>query len=321
MRIFNFIVIYFILILIINCEEYKYISNILPEYPSNKVLPFCIFKSDCYFLNLKWKPYDQKIAFICYKYTQNGKDVICYIDPDGNNFEVIDMDYDGILKISSFDFNTNGDFIVFNDDFHLYIVSSKGGQYRMIYEDFQYNKNYSPIWSSDGEWIYFLRSNGYSSVIWKIRPDGTESSKVDIYTGDFGYINKIELSIDSKYLLMDCNDKNGSCGFYIVIVSVDDSKRWVVFKSEKLGNRGGPRMPCFSPDNNWVCFTDFIDLWIISSKGGRYLYKLDDSYNNNNLYPDWSHNGDWIVFTRYVGYPIYSNCIFKIKVPSEFLSG
>jgi len=314
-----------LILFVINCENNGIIIN---KFPTNKELPICILKGDHKIYNsLRWKPYDSKIAFIYNWFFGNWYDAICEIDPDGNNFSMIPVDYSNFISLGSFSFSPDGDYIVFsaveNNTCYpwLYIVPSDGGEYRKIFDNMEYVGSYRPIYSPDGEWIYFLLYNNYhrGNEIFRVRPDGTDLGKVEIDIPGFEIISSIRFSSDGKYLLINCYDKDINGVSHIIIVSIDNSKRWILFK-----NRGefdfAEAMPCFSPDNKYICFTDGIDLWIVSSKGGNNLYKLDDyCYFDGDIYPDWSYDGKWIIFTRDGRDSHYY--LFKIKVPDEFLPG
>ncbi|MGQ9569794.1 MAG: hypothetical protein ACUVUQ_02925 [Thermodesulfovibrionales bacterium] len=274
--------------------------------------------SDYYSIYQRWFPDDSKIAFNNPSYNESGQ-VLCYIDTDGNNFNVIEMDVT-FYSIGTFCFINNGDFIVFSGNevpqspTLLYKISYFGGHPTKLFEYEGNGGCYSPSWSNDG-WIYFLRSNGYTQPkIWRIKSDGTELSKVDINFEK--YIESINCSKDGEYLVFDYLNSKGNTEMKVVRLS--DKKMWSVADKSEFTNSPIGMYPTFSPDGKWICFNH-----MHNDEGGLYIVPFDNSDDpvkvadcsgpcSGGEYPDWSSDGKWIVFC-------YFGHLYELKVPAEFL--
>ncbi|MGQ9706781.1 MAG: TolB family protein, partial [bacterium] len=188
--------------LIIYCSDIKNVGILI--FDKNSIYPKCT--PDC-----------SKIAFIYRDYFYPNGDVgididepcdaICYIDYNGNNFSVIDFENNYFANIDSFSFSPDGKYICFSAQIYehntscLYKIPSEGGIPVVLFGNSDSNYIYSPSWSSNGEWIYFVRqSESFNSEIWKIKPDGKELSNTNIKES---YIYSIECSKISNYLLIN----------------------------------------------------------------------------------------------------------------------
>ncbi|MGQ9707112.1 MAG: TolB family protein [bacterium] len=109
----------------------------------------------------------------------------------------------------------------------LYILSiDSSEQFKLFNEDVN-AWSFSPKWSPDGEWIYFQRTeykeNYFFPTIWKIKPNGTGLSMLDI---NFDKpITHIDCSNDGKYLVIEYLSKNDHSIISIMISSIDGKKK------------------------------------------------------------------------------------------------
>jgi Tol biopolymer transport system component len=306
MRIIKFILVIIISIFLLHCEN----VNLGEMY---KI-------SDYYTENQKWTPVCSKIAFINPTYYENGP-ALCYIDPDGNSFSVIDMNGSYFDNFGQFCFIDDGNYIVFyaSKDKSLppyipYKIPSEGGTPVKLFDDNQYEWNGFPTSSDDG-WIYLLRSNdSWIYNVWKVKSDGSELTDVGI---------KLEMSIssfqcskDGRYLVFDFrNTKNN---IEMKVIRLSDKKMWSVADSSNFSNVPSGKYQTFSPDSKWICFC-----YHSNNEGGLYIVPFDNSDDPVKVadcggpsgapyYPDWSSDGKWIIFGYY-------SFLYKLKVPDEFL--
>jgi len=264
----------------------------------------------------KWTPDGERVLF-----TDGG--ALYFIDSDGSNLTEIPMinKNEDELVIYSCSISNDGRYIAFSAVeinrglSEIYLISSEGGEPVKLVEAGEDDNYHSPVWSYDDEWIYFLRS--YDSSIWRIRPDGTDMSSIDIFSFT-GYFYSIKCSKDGKYILLECNDdilrKND-----VFIGAIDNSEEWEVVDDRYFSS--DEKDPCYSPDDRWVCFSDGFELFIVSSDGSGVPVKITehdfggcarpDCYLD--MMPDWSPDGQYIVFTT------TGDCISSVKVPDEFL--
>jgi len=304
------LILFFILIKCSNNTNYK---EFIPVYDENSKYA-------------RWSPDCSKIFFIYDDYfnpyndigifPNNQCDAICYIDSDGKNLNIVDMKNNYFSEIEDFSISRNGDYICFsaietdNDIYFLYKIPTYGGSPVKLFNDSEYKYNYSPTWSKNDEYIYFVRyTYPGNSYIWKIKPDGNELSKVNIEID--GYIFSISCSNDGEYLLISYqNEKDGN---NVIISDVYGSKSWNIVNDPVL--QGDISNPCFSPDNKWIAFTNGFNFYITSFNGDKSPYKLTNyDYGYSSPYsPDWSNDGRWILFYKML------HGIFKVEVPDEFL--
>ena len=264
----------------------------------------------------KWTPDGERVLF-----TDGG--ALYFIDSDGSNLTEIPMinKNEDELVIYSCSISNDGRYIAFSAVeinrglSEIYLISSEGGEPVKLVEAGEDDNYHSPVWSYDDEWIYFLRS--YDLSIWRIRPDGTDMSSIDIFSVSNPFYS-IKCSNDGRYILLeyfdDINKKND-----MLIGAIDNSEEWEVVDDRYFSS--DEKDPCYSPDDRWVCFSDGFELFIVSSDGSGVPVKITehdfggcarpDCYLD--MMPDWSPDGQYIVFTT------TGDCISSVKVPDEFL--
>ncbi|MGQ9707170.1 MAG: TolB family protein [bacterium] len=263
----------------------------------------------------KWFSDDSKILFVYQGYYDEKGGALCYVDSYGNNFSVIDMNGYYFEQIGTFCLIENDNFIVFSGEeispnkSILYKIPSTGGTPVKLFEDKEFRYNVCPTWSPDG-WVYFLRDDDGQNSIWKIKPDGTELSKIDINFDS--HIYSITCSRDGKYLVMDyLNTKNKT---EMMVLRLSDYKMWSVADDASFKDSNIEMYPCFSPDGRWICFTHNESLWIVPYDDSDDPIRITerDEIGMGPIQSDWSYDGQWMVFVWY-------GFIYKLKVPDEFL--
>ena len=90
----------------------------------------------------------------------------------------------------------------------IFLANATGGESRQIYVDQAGIHNHNPVWSSDGQWIYFV--HGYAETdemdVWRIRPAGGTPERMTQRNAAATFL----APLDSRTLLYIARDKDGS---------------------------------------------------------------------------------------------------------------
>jgi Tol biopolymer transport system component len=253
-----------------------------------------------------WFPDGENIAFIEQNpFNKNGiESWISVIDKNGSNYHTLNK-YKEFYAIYDLDVSPDGEWIVFegkeNSDDGLndmYLIPTGGGDAIRLYIG---GNEYSPHFSNDGQWIYFIGTL-YGDGVYKVRRDGTEL--VQTAAKEEG-LHDIDLTPDNNYIVYSSltgtspDNTNRIC-----VYSISEDRSWTVFEKKSVYVRN----ISVSPDGRWICFDDY-GLNIIPLKDGEPI----SITSNSDYYPNWSNDGKWIVFIR------DGQKLYKLLVPNEFL--
>ena len=157
--------------------------------------------------------------------------------------------------------------------------------------------DWNPVWSSEGNYLYFLSDRGGSRNLWRVRID-EESGKV------LGQPEPV--SLPSSHTGHVSLSGNGRRIAYVQQASISNLQKaefdpsretivgqpvWLTQGSKQL------RSPDFSPDGQWLTFTSRgkqEDLFIIRTDGTGLRQLTDDIHSDR--WPRWSPDGKWIAF-------------------------
>lgn len=299
--------------LLISCTDNSNTNIVIKLYSGQALCP-------------KWAYYIERIVFISPGFYDEEDippfgDAIFIMDNNGSSVEEIAINNHN-LAIDTISVSNKNDYISFSareklvsNRWDIYIVPINGGKPIKLTNDKEIYSSYSPTWSPEDDWIYFLRSDGYDNCsIWRVRPDGGDISKLNIEVKYRLY--SIECSNSGDYFLVSFLDENSHHA--IMMLSIDGSEKWLVVGETIL--YGSKEHPCLSPDDKWVCFRYGYELWIASTRGDDEPYKITDYGSDYGPYgdtsPDWSGDGNWIVFQSQRN---DGDGLYKVKVPDEFL--
>jgi len=156
----------------------------------------------------------------------------------------------------------------------------------------------NPIWSSEGNFLYFSSDRGGSMNVWRI-PIDEESGRVQgkpepVTTGGLGYRQHLTLSRDGKRIAYsDLNTLNN-----IHKLSFDPASETAIGKPAAVtqGSRSFVH-PAVSPDGLWLVIysqSPQEDVYLVRTDGSAQHQLTDDIFMDR--HPRWSPNGKQIVF-------------------------
>jgi len=139
--------------------------------------------------------------------------------------------------------------------FDIYTIPVTGGEERRL--TFGEGRNDGPDYSADGEWIYFNSSRTGRMQVWRVRPDGSEPTRItDSPYGDWFP----HPSPDGRHLLVlsydgDVFDHPRDLTVRLRLMDVDGGNPRVLF--ELFGGQGTMNVPNWSPDGTEFAFVRY----------------------------------------------------------------
>jgi Tol biopolymer transport system component len=146
---------------------------------------------------------------------------------------------------------------------------------------------FSPAWSSDGRWIYFVKKNGHYNIC-RINAQNF-SEVVTIYEDDDPIDNPVPDPIDNRIFFS--RQENGRSGIYFI---GGDGKELKPFISENFN----ARHPAASPNGKWLAYTSdttgHYEIYVTPISGHE--PQAVTKSREDHFYPSWSHDGKQILF-------------------------
>lgn len=142
-----------------------------------------------------------------------------------------------------------------NDAFDIYTIPVEGGEERRL--TFAQGRNDGPDWSADGEWIYFNSSRTGRMQIWRIRPDGSDVTRItDSAYGDWFP----HPSPDNRHVLVlsydgDVFDHPRDRDVRLRLMDMDGANARVLFKL--FGGQGTMNVPNWAPDGRSFAYVRY----------------------------------------------------------------
>lgn len=201
---------------------------------------------------------------------------------------------------------------------------------RLTYND---ASDYHPVWSNDGQWIYFCRIDASESEdICRMRPDGSgfelikkdASPFFDITHDDAKIVYASSDQNRSSIILYDIEKKTSELIFPVVALefadkilaypTISEDGNWLAFASNITGPLsvnlcaldGSIRylydygcQPQYHPDGSWIVWiTNVVHELCIGSADGEDKRVFEDSIlgRPHNYFPRWSNDGQYVVF-------------------------
>ncbi|HEY3078528.1 MAG TPA: protein kinase [Chloroflexota bacterium] len=157
--------------------------------------------------------------------------------------------------------------------------------------------DWSPVWSADDRFLYFLSGRGGVMNLWRVPIDedgGRLLGPFEPLTGPAQYLDGISPSRNGGELAFATLDRRSS----VIVVEFDPVRESVVGAPRPVLE--GSRFIAFhdlSPDGQWVAFGGGNlkeDLFLVRTDGSGYRQLTDDDYRDRN--PTWSPDGKRLVF-------------------------
>ncbi|MDA2939056.1 serine/threonine-protein kinase [Acidobacteria bacterium AH-259-A15] len=178
----------------------------------------------------------------------------------------------------------------------IWTIPAEGGEPVPVTSDAALDWN--PIWSPDGDYLYFSSDRGGSMNLWRV-PIEEKTGKVlgspeAVTSGVSVSTHHLSLSRDGRRLAYAA--RVGSAN--VQKVSFDPSQETLAGQAVWItqgSRRWGASDP--SPDGEWLAFTSSgkqEDVFIIRSDGTGQRQLTDDPYRDR--IPRWSPDGEWIAF-------------------------
>jgi len=112
--------------------------------------------------------------------------------------------------------------------------------------------NHQPVWSRNGEWIYFQRNDD----IYRMHPDGSNPQLV--VKGGFSF----DLSEDGSKIVF-ANDENNKASIVLLNLETGQTEEIIPAKAPEFKGKMSV-YPTLSPDSQWLAFaSDFPNPWTI----------------------------------------------------------
>jgi Tol biopolymer transport system component/predicted Ser/Thr protein kinase len=177
----------------------------------------------------------------------------------------------------------------------IYTISSDGTGIVQITNDAALDWN--PVWSPDGEYLYFVSDRGGSMNVWRV-PMDEETGKAlrapEPVTASSAYVSHISLAGNGRRVSFAQQLRTGN-----VSRSIFDPIRETAVGSPIAITQGSrdSLYPAVSPDGAWLAFTSRgkqEDLCLVQADGSGLRRLSDDVYRDRQ--PAWSPDGKTLLF-------------------------
>ncbi|HTP34775.1 MAG TPA: protein kinase [Candidatus Acidoferrales bacterium] len=194
----------------------------------------------------------------------------------------------------------NGQFIVYwaidlDGDRDLWTVRAAGGAPARLTRDRWLDWN--PVWSPDGNWVYFCSNRGGSMGIWRIpmkESTGEVRGAPEAIRAPADYTSHLSFSRDGRHLSYVQQSTTGR----LDVVRFDPAREVLVSEpKEILQSAKGASRPSLSPDGKWLAYnsTEQEECLLVAGADGSGVRQLTNAeYRSRG--PRWSPDGRQIAF-------------------------
>jgi Tol biopolymer transport system component len=157
--------------------------------------------------------------------------------------------------------------------------------------------DWNPVWSSDGDYLYFSSDRGGAMNLWRIPIDektGRVLGQAESVTTPSRWSGHFSLSGDGRRLAYASLDRRSR----LLKIAFDSTRGSTV--GTALSILEGSRLirdQSISPDGEWIAFVTWggrEDLFVVRSDGAGYRQLTDDAYRDRGV--TWSPDSEWITF-------------------------
>ncbi len=157
--------------------------------------------------------------------------------------------------------------------------------------------DWNPVWSPDGDYLYFSSDRGGAMNIWRIPIDektGRVLGSAEPVTTPSRWSGHFSLSGDGRRLAYASLDRRSR----LLKISFDSARGSTV--GTALSVLEGSRLirdQSISPDGEWIAFTTWggrEDLFVVRSDGAGYRQLTDDAFRDRGV--SWSPDSEWVTF-------------------------
>lgn len=199
-------------------------------------------------------------------------------------------------------------------NYEIYRMRADGtDQVRLTYDA---ASDYHPVWSKDGQWVYFCRIEaGGKEDIYRMRPDGTSAQLVLEDASPF-----FDISYDSLKIVYLPKEQE-SLSIRLYDIESGTSEEIIPAVAPEYANKL-LAYPTISPDGNWLAFaSDYPDILAVqlSTLDGATRYFYDYGCQ-----AQYRPNGELIVWVINVVHDLYvgradggSNWLFENSIPGR----
>jgi eukaryotic-like serine/threonine-protein kinase len=154
-----------------------------------------------------------------------------------------------------------------------------------------------PVWSSIGDYLYFLSNRGGTMNIWRVGLDehsGRINRPPEPVTVPAQYVGSLSLSSNGRNLVYSQASQRNS----LSRVAFDPLSRRVIGDPNPIASEHAVSDFSFSPDGTRIVFDTLgeapEELWIMNVDGSERRRLVSDVYRNRG--PEWSPDGEEILF-------------------------
>ncbi|MBV8673916.1 MAG: PD40 domain-containing protein [Acidobacteriaceae bacterium] len=228
-------------------------------------------------------------------YRMNSTGAIWISDPSGRNGRELAKAY-SIFGNSGPRFSPGGSEVAYAASLggpagELEVVDVDSGRVRRLTHDRASVQ--SPVWSSDGRFLYFASSRGGTLNIWKIAEKGGEPAQITSGQGDDV---QLDISADGKRIVFSTFRSNVNLAELDLDLGKPRNSKLLIGDLARSQNG-----PAYSPDGKYLAYFSTLKgveregLWLANSDGSNPVPLAPDGWRD--IFPRWTPDSEYLVYT------------------------